>query len=269
MIQKLTRKLLRTVANHDPVYYDMYEDSNESWFARLYLERIIRHAEQAGIRPPASLLEAGCQAGRLAIPLARHGFKVTGIDTSGFALRRARRHAISAGVRATFVRGDFVEALRRRPERRFDLAVCAEVAYLSPQYRQMLVALAEALRPGGLLFVSHRPKFYYLIEAIRQYDTSTAAEVLRRGEGPFRESQYYNWQSEEELRALYGSLGLRWVALHPIDQLAWLSRIDLKQLTPEQHAQWLELELRGAPDLAATCSRFVLVVAEKPTGKTP
>jgi 2-polyprenyl-3-methyl-5-hydroxy-6-metoxy-1,4-benzoquinol methylase len=280
MIQKLTRKLLRSVANHDPSYYDMYQDGNESWFARLYLERIAHHARVAGIQPPATgvpsivdrrptLLEAGCQTGRLAIPLARQGFEVTGIDTSGFALRRARGHASSAGVKASFVRGDLIDVLRRRPAGEFDIAVCAEVVYLSPQYRQMLSALARAIRPGGLLFVSHRPRFYYLLEALRQYDIATAAEVCRRSEGAFRESRYYNWQTEEELRSLYGSAGLQWVALHPIDHLAWLSGLDLQQLTPEQRDRWLELELRCSSEAVGTCARYVLVVASKPNGKAP
>jgi 2-polyprenyl-3-methyl-5-hydroxy-6-metoxy-1,4-benzoquinol methylase len=268
-VQRAVRKLLRAVANHDPGYYDMYQDANESWFARLYLDRITRHAQQTLIQPPARVLEAGCQTGRLAIPLARQGFEVTGVDTSGFALRRARSYAASAGVRATFVRGDLIDVLRRRPEGEFDLAVCAEVVYLSPQYRQMLAALARAVRPGGLLFVSHRPKFYYLLEALRQYDISTAAEVLRCSEGAFRESRYYNWQSEEELRSLYSSLGLQWIDLHPIDHVAWLSGLNLQQLTPDQRAQWLELELRCSSEAVGTCARYVLVVAAKPHRRVP
>ena len=263
-MQKTVRKILRAVADRDPDYYDMYADPNEAWFARLYVERILQHADAAGIRPPASLLEAGCQAGRLVVPLAKRGFRVTGIDTSGFALRRAREHAREAGVDAAFVQGDLQKVLQRRPERRFDVVVCAEVVYLSPRYREMLEALASAVRPGGLLCVSHRPKFYYLLEALRQYDLSAAAEVLRRSEGPFRDSRYYNWQTDEELRALYRSLGLEWVAMHPIDRLAWLGGISPAQLPDEQREQWLRLELALPSEAAGTCARYVLVVASKP-----
>ncbi|MBI3011908.1 MAG: methyltransferase domain-containing protein, partial [Candidatus Omnitrophica bacterium] len=324
-MQKVIRKVLRAVADYDPDYYDMYADANEAFFATLYVERIKRHAREAGIHPPATeagtpaaslgeakragvgegrapsrpafrgrpdgdrsrsaddrgrvpssagwltgvpkhivrggrsrrptepgtpdaslceakrwgsatagrprarhsadapmasapgvpsiadrrptLLEAGCQAGRLVIPFARLGFQVTGVDTSRYALRRAQEHAEAAGVGATFVRGDVMEVLRRDPDRLFDIVVCAEVLYLSPRYREMLQALAGAVRPGGLLCVSHRPKFYYLLEAFRQYDLAAVDAVLQRNEGPFRDSAYYNWQTEEELRALYGSLG--------------------------------------------------------------
>ena len=110
-MHKTVRKVLRAVADYDPDYYDMYADPSEAMFAQLYLERIRRHAEEAGIRPPAAVLEAGCQAGRLVVPLAQLGFQVTGIDTSGFGLRRAREHAAAAGVRADFLKGDLQEVL--------------------------------------------------------------------------------------------------------------------------------------------------------------
>lgn len=262
-MNKTVRKVLRAVANYDPDYYDMHADDNERWFARLYLERIRQHAEAAGIRPPARVLEAGCQAGRLVIPLARQGFDVTGVDTSGFGLRRAQAHAKTAGVRAALIKGDILSVLREPPSPLYDLVICAEVLYLSPQYRDLLQALARAVRPGGLLFVSHRPKFYYLLEALRQYDVHTAARVAEHGEGPFRDSAYYNWQTEEELRQLYGSLGLRWRAAHSIDRFAWLAGLNLSKMTDEQREQWLQLELRTA-EPAGWCSRYVLVVAERP-----
>ncbi|MBI2104149.1 MAG: methyltransferase domain-containing protein [Candidatus Omnitrophica bacterium] len=263
-MHKTVRKVLRAVADYDPDYFDMYADAAEAMFARLYVERILRHASAAGIRQPATLLEAGCQAGRLVVPFARAGFRVTGIDTSGFALRRAREHAKAAGVDAAFIQGDLLAVLRRQPAPQFDVVVCAEVVYLSPQHRQMLEALAAAVRPGGLLCVSHRPKMYYLLEALRQYDVTSATDVLRRGEGPFRDSAYYNWQTPDELRALYRSLGLRCLAVHPIDRLAWLAQVDVKRLSEPQRAQWVQWELELPDDTAGDCARYLLIVAERP-----
>ena len=261
-MQKIVRKLLRAVADCDPDYYDMYADANEAWFGQLYLKRILRHAQAVGIRPGASLLEAGCQAGRLAIPLARQGFHVTGIDTSRFALRRAREHAKAAGVRAEFIQGDLIRILSDHRQRRFDVVVCAEVVYLSRQHQVMLQALAHAVKPGGLLCVSHRPKFYYLLEALRQYDLESASKVLLQHEGAFRDSTYFNWQTERELRAQYASLGVQWIDMHPIDQFAWLSGMSPSQLTNEERSQWLQLELQS--EQAPMCARYVLVVAMKP-----
>ena len=266
-MHNVARKVLRAVANYDPAYYDMYADPNEAFFARLYVERIARAAADAGIHPPATLLDAGCQTGRLAIPFAKCGFQVTGIDTSGFALRRAKHHARDAGVAAAFVQGDLMEVLRRSPQPQYDLVVCAEVIYLTHDLRAMAQVLADAVRPGGLLCISHRPVAYYLIEALRHGDAATARRVLeqREGhfEGPFPERGDYNWQDATDLRRLYNELGLREVALYPIDRCAWLSGVNVSQLTEAQRDAWLEMELH-AGEPSATCSRYVLVIATKP-----
>ncbi|OGX41699.1 MAG: hypothetical protein A3C53_04870 [Omnitrophica WOR_2 bacterium RIFCSPHIGHO2_02_FULL_68_15] len=260
------KKLLRAVANYDPGYYDMHDDVDESWFARLYLERIRRRAEEAGIAPPATVLEAGCQAGRLVVPLARLGFAVTGIDTSGFALRRARVHARSAGVAARFIKGDLLKVLRSG-RHRYDIVVCAEVLYLSPRYREMLAALAGAVKPGGLLCVSHRPKTYYLLEALRHGNVEAARRVLASSEGrfdgPHPERGYYNWQTDEELRALYRELGLEGVAVYPIDQTAWLSGVAPSQLAERARRLWLDAELSLESEEGGPCARYALVIASK------
>lgn len=262
-MQKVVRKVLRAIADYDPDYYDMYADANEAFFATLYVERIRRHAAAAGIHPPARLLEAGCQAGRLVIPLAKLGFQVTGIDTSGYALRRARAHAKTARVDARLIRGDLLNVLRSRPSVSYDIVVCAEVLYLSPTYREMLQALAGAVRPGGLLCVSHRPKFYYLFEALKRYDVAAALDVLKRTEGPYGDSAYYNWQTREELRALYDALGLEWLASYPIDRVAWLSGMSPSQLTEAQRDELRALELRLPVD-GESMGRYVFVVAQRP-----
>ena len=266
-MQKVVRKVLRAVADYDPAYYDMHDDPNEAFFARIYVARIRAQLADAGIVPPATVLEAGCQAGRLVLPFAQMGFRVTGIDTSGFALRRAKRHVRAAGADAELLQGDLVEVLQRRPERQYDVVICAEVLYLWPGYRAMLETLAGAVRPGGLLCVSHRPRFYYLLEALRHRDLATARRVLSSSggqfEGPFPEKGYYNWQDEPALRALYGALGLRCRALYPIDRYAWLAGVSPSQLDPAAQEAWLQLELEGQEPSAA-CGRYVLVIAEKP-----
>ena len=266
-MQKTVRKLLRALAGYDPAYYDMYADQDESFFARLYLRRILRHLAEAGIAPPARILDGGCQTGRLAIPLAQHGFRLTGVDTSRFALGRARRHARDAGVAVRWHRADILEALRRFGAARFDAVVCTEVLYLQRNHRTILEAMASALRPGGLLFISHRPGLYYFVESLRHRDFATARQTFtaREGEfpGPFPERGYYNWQTEDELRSLYEGLGLRWVAVYPIDRYSWLSGLSPSRLTRLQQDRWLQLELESEP-LASMVGRYVLVVAAKP-----
>ena len=264
-MKKVARKLLRA-ANYDPDYYDMRADPDESAFASLYIERIRVRAEAAGIRPPATVLEAGCQAGRLVIPLAAAGFQVTGLDASGFALRRARAHARQAGVRARFIRGDILKVLRD-PRHRYDIVICAEVVYLSPRYRDILAALAAAVKPGGLLCVSHRPKMYYLLEALRHGRAESARRVLAGGEGsidvPGTAGAYFNWQTDQELRELYGGLGFRDVEVYPIDQVFWLSGVAPSHLEERVRNLWLTADLAVESVAGGPCSRYALVIASK------
>jgi trans-aconitate methyltransferase len=153
------------------------------------------------------------------------------------------------------------EVLASHPHAPYDIVVCAEVLYLCREYRQILRALAGTVRPGGLLCVSHRPKFYYLLEALKQYDLTSAAAVASHSEGPFRDAAYYNWQTADELRQLYASMGLQWVACYPIDRFAWLGGISPATLSQEQRDQLLRLELESPH--GAECARYVLVIAQR------
>ena len=261
-MQKIVRKVLRAVVDYDPDYYDMYANSTEMFFAQLYLERILERATVSGIQPPATILEAGCQAGRFVVPLAQRGFTVTGIDTSHYALRRAKEHVREAKVRARFIRGDLVSVLRAHPDWQFDLVICAEVVYLSPRYRDMLTTLVHAVKPGGLLCVSHRPQCYYVMEALRQRDMEAALNVLASNEGPFRGSAYYNWQTPDELRALYAGFGLDDVTLHPIDRVAWLSDVNPSTYSAQEQALVQELERCWPSD--GVSGRYMLVMATRP-----
>ena len=50
-----------------------------------------------------NLLDLGCGPGRYAIPLAKAGFKVTGVDRTQLLLDRGKEHAIEQGVQIEWV----------------------------------------------------------------------------------------------------------------------------------------------------------------------
>ncbi len=265
-LKKTFRKLLRSVANYDPDYYDMYADPAESLFAQSYLEHFIRHAREASLSASPTVLEAGCQTGRLAIPLAKAGFLVTGIDRSGFALRRAKSHARQNRVSIDWVQGDFME-LKIPLEKLFDMVVCAEVVYQVKHYREMLAKLAQSVRPGGLLFVSHRLRAYYIVESLRHEAPDVARRVAESSEGlfdsRFHRACYFNWQTASELRTLYAQLGLSWVDWHPIDRLAWVCQGKVDHLGEAQRRRWLDLESQ-LPKEDTSTARYALGVSKRP-----
>ena len=91
-MKRIRRKLMRSLLGVDPDYGDMFTSEGERFFAELYLQHIRRHLKEAFGGRAVTILDAGCQAGRLAIPLAKDGHRVTAVDTSSFALKKAKEH---------------------------------------------------------------------------------------------------------------------------------------------------------------------------------
>lgn len=99
-----------------------------------------------------SILDLGCGTGNHAIPLARRGYEVVGVDLSEDMVAIARRKAAETGVGASFQAGDMRDARLGRP---FDVVVILFAA-LGYQIEDAGVASAlgnarRHLRRGGLL----------------------------------------------------------------------------------------------------------------------
>ena len=112
-----------------------------------------------GLDPPARVLDLACGWGRHAIPLARLGFEVTGLDLSEVLLREARAAAEVARVDVGWVRGD----MRSPPlAGGFDavLSLFSSLGYGDSDDDDLAVlrAVRRLLRPGGqlLLETMHR-----------------------------------------------------------------------------------------------------------------
>jgi SAM-dependent methyltransferase len=61
------------------------------------------------LEPPARILDLCCGFGRHTVPLARMGYRVTGLDLSPVLLAKARSAAQEAGVDVAFHQGDMRE----------------------------------------------------------------------------------------------------------------------------------------------------------------
>jgi SAM-dependent methyltransferase len=59
-----------------------------------------------GVPEGGSVLDVACGTGRLAIPLARRGYRVTGVDLSPLFIGKARERSADEGLDAEFVVGD-------------------------------------------------------------------------------------------------------------------------------------------------------------------
>ena len=257
-MQRIRRKLLRAFGV-DAHYPDMFRSERERFFADLYLQKIRRHLKEAFGEKEVDILDAGCQAGRLAIPLAKEGHRVTGIDTSAFALNRATAHCREEGVSISFQKGDVLKILQKG-NRSFDAILCIEVLYLREAHREFLKAFRKRLRSGGLLMVTHRTKFFYITQALKKKDLESALFVLEHPEGKLWGS-YFNWQTAEELRHLYQEIGFPNVSLYPIGTFSEIL-VDPETLPLEDRRKLFQLEDQF-PDERTGCARYVLACAQK------
>lgn len=104
------------------------------------------------------VLELGCGTGRVAIPVAVAGHRVTGVDLSEAMLRRARRRrrALSpeVAIRVRFSRQDMRTFAFPR---RFSAAIVAFSTFnllaTASDRRECLERLADALEPGATLIM--------------------------------------------------------------------------------------------------------------------
>jgi SAM-dependent methyltransferase len=109
---------------------------------------------------PARILDLGCGGGREAIPLARKGYDVLGLDLSPRFVRIARQNARGLEDRARFEVGD-VARMDLRPES-FDAALMLAqlIGHIPGRANRVatLESVRRALRPDGVLIVSTKDR---------------------------------------------------------------------------------------------------------------
>jgi SAM-dependent methyltransferase len=108
--------------------------------------------------PPGRALDVGCGEGADAWWLARHGWRVTAVDISRVAVRRAAAAAVAAGAdaagRVTWVRADLTT--EPAPDGPFDLVTVQYFPLPRRPGHPALRGLLDVVAPGGVfLFVSH------------------------------------------------------------------------------------------------------------------
>jgi len=103
----------------------------------------------AGLR----VLDVACGTGNLAIPLARLGLVVTGVDIAPNLLVQARERAAAEGLSATFDEGD-AEQLPYA-DASFDAVVSMFGAMFASRPDLVAAEFARVLKPGGLLAMAN------------------------------------------------------------------------------------------------------------------
>jgi SAM-dependent methyltransferase len=128
---------------YDLIYHGLVDYEGDVNF----LERVFRRFRTA----PKTILDLGCGTGNHALPMARRGYRVTGIDQSREMLALARKKAASLSTRPRFVHADMRSF---HLGRKFDAAVCmfGAFGYVLPERDAVrsLRSVHAHLEPGGL-----------------------------------------------------------------------------------------------------------------------
>ncbi len=105
------------------------------------------------IAPGSHVLDIACGTGNTALPLARAGAIVTGVDIATNLLEQARERAAAEGLTITFDEGD-AEALPYA-DASFDAVTTMFGAMFAPRPALVASECARVLKPGGLLAMAN------------------------------------------------------------------------------------------------------------------
>ncbi|MEV0704685.1 class I SAM-dependent methyltransferase [Saccharopolyspora sp. NPDC050389] len=161
----------RVTAPNGPAEWD--GDDYQQRFDALAASGADVHGEAGFVRSfsPASVLDAGCGTGRVAIELARHDIEVIGADLDSSMLTTAHRLA----PEIPWVQADLAELDLGRT---FDVVVMAgNVPLFTPSGTQaaLVAGVARHVRPAGLLIAGFSLDRGY---RIADYDAHAAAAGL-------------------------------------------------------------------------------------------
>lgn len=148
---------MSTTADQPPAALtNLKERARAAWAAGDY-PTVARHLSAVGerlvrrlaIRPGEDVIDVACGAGNAAIPAARTGAHVTGLDLTPELFRAAREAARAAEVEVEWQEGD-AEALPYG-DKRFDVVMSTFGCMFAPRHDVTAGELVRVLRPHGRL----------------------------------------------------------------------------------------------------------------------
>jgi SAM-dependent methyltransferase len=168
----------------------------------------VEEAEQAiidrlGITPGLEALDVGCGTGNTALPVARKGARVTGVDIAPNLLEQARGRAKAEHLDARFEEGD-AEALAF-PDASFDLVISVFGAMFAPRPELVASELLRVCRSGGRIVMGNW--------TAESFSGQTSRLTARYLPPPAELASPLLWGDEETVRRRFGD-GISRLELH-------------------------------------------------------
>jgi SAM-dependent methyltransferase len=170
--------------------YDFFFSEEKFGHAALNVPKVI----QLSGRTSGKLLDLGCGPGRYAVPLAKEGFLVTGVDRTRLLLDRGREYAASKGVEVEWALDDMRRFVRPNT---YDLIVSmfTSFGYFEDmrENETVLENVFRSLAPGGVFFIDLAGK-----EIVARKMQPSGVEILANGDVFIERRQIVDdWQKAE------------------------------------------------------------------------
>lgn len=131
----------------------MWMSGDYAKFATYLVEGAIDFLDHCNIPTGSVVLDVACGAGQTAIPMARRGAKVTGIDLASNLVEAARKRVQGEGLLIHFDEGDAEELPYE--DASFDIVFSLIGAMFAPQPEKVAAELARVCRPGGRIIMGN------------------------------------------------------------------------------------------------------------------
>ncbi|MFL6117773.1 MAG: class I SAM-dependent methyltransferase [Catenulispora sp.] len=214
---------------------------------------------------PRDVLDVGGGTGGFAVPIAELGHRVTVVDPSPDALAALERRAAEAGVpRAALraVQGDLGGLLEQVEAGSVDLVLCHGVLEMADDPAVGLAAVAEVLRPGGVVSVLAANRAAAVVARALSGHFAEARRALTDPRGRFGAQDPLAARfAEDELAQLLNQVGLTVETVHGVRVFTDLVPGALVEAEPHGLADLAALEAAVAdrPEFRAVAGRLHLL----------
>ncbi len=226
------------------------------YFAKYLEPGALEFLSHLSIQPGMQVLDVATGAGQIAIPAARAGAQVTGIDIATNSIEQARARAQAEGLQIQFDEGD--AEMMPYEDQSFDLVVSLIGAMFAPRPEHVAAELIRVCRPGGRIVMAnwtpegfvgrmfkivgkYAPPSPLIASPVKWGDEATVRERLSDGIAHLQltkrlytiEYPFSPGEIAEFYRKYYGPINRAFAGLDPNRQISFYH--DLEQLWTEHN----------------------------------
>lgn len=147
--QETVPDLIAVKARHKATW----EDGDYADFARFMEDGANEVLDGWNIPASKTLLDVGCGSGQTAIPAAKKGITVYGVDIAENLITHARQRALKARLNARFDVGDAEDLPYENAK--FDVAISMFGAMFAPRPERVVSEFARVIKSGGQLIMAN------------------------------------------------------------------------------------------------------------------